>query len=129
MKLKVSFCVAILLLAASARAELTKEEAQKMLNKSGCAACHNIDTDKIGPAYKSVAEFYKTPSDTTKAFLKGEAPIDYLMKKIRAGTKSDNRHWTKSKDGKKSYGAMPPNTSARINDADLKSLLQFILSQ
>lgn len=108
--------------------KLSSDTAQKLITKSGCFACHAIDTMKIGPAYKDVAAHYRTPSPETTAYLKGKKPIDYLMEKVRAGTKPGvNKNWIKSKDGKP-YGMMTPNPASRISDADLHDLIEYILS-
>lgn len=108
---------------------LTTESANKLMMKSGCMTCHSIDTTKIGPSYKDVAARYANPNAETLAYLKGEKPADYLMKKVRTGTKIGvNKNWVKSKEGK-AYGMMTPNPVGRISDADLKDLITFILSQ
>lgn len=108
---------------------LTKDAANKIMMKSGCMTCHSIDTTKIGPAYKDVGARYTTPSAETLAYLKGESPLDYLVKKVRTGTKMGvNKNWIKSKEGK-TYGMMTPNPVTRISDADLKDLLTYILAQ
>lgn len=102
--------------------------ATKLMTKSGCVVCHSIDATKIGPAYKDVALRYKTPDAATLAYLKGEKPLDYLLKKVRTGTKIGvNKNWIKSKEGK-AYGLMTPNPVTKISDADLKELLTFILA-
>lgn len=108
---------------------LDKEGATRLMTKSGCMTCHSIDSTKIGPAYKDVGARYAAPDAATLAYLKGEKPFDYLMKKVRSGTKMGvNKNWIKSKEGK-AYGLMTPNPVTRISDADLKDLLTFILSQ
>lgn len=110
-------------------ATLDKEAATRLMTKSGCMTCHSIDSTKIGPAYKDVGARYAAPDAATLAYLKGEKPFDYLMKKVRSGTKMGvNKNWIKSKEGK-AYGLMTPNPVTRISDADLKDLLTFILSQ
>lgn len=110
-------------------APLTIETANKMMMKSGCMTCHSIDNTKIGPSYKDVGSRYSAPNAETLAYLKGEKPLDYLLKKIRTGTKVGvNKNWIKSKEGK-TYGMMTPNPVSRISDADLKDLVTFILSQ
>ena len=112
----------------SMSATLTADTANKMMMKSGCATCHSLDKMKIGPAYKEVAKRYSNLSPETLAYLKGEKPFDYLMKKVRTGTKIGvNKNWTKSPEGK-AYGMMTPNPPTRISDADLKDLLTYILS-
>lgn len=102
--------------------------ASKLLSKAGCMTCHTTDKDKIGPAYKDVAAHYTNPSPETIAYLKGEQPVDYLMKKVRTGTKPKlNKNWVKNKAGK-AYGLMTPNPPSKISDAELKDLITYILS-
>lgn len=121
--------VGLLLISSTAFAETyNKDTAAKLMTKSGCMTCHSLETTKIGPSYKDVSGRYASLSPETKAYLKGEAPIDYLMKKVRTGTKVGvNKNWIKSKEGK-TYGMMIPNPVSRISDANLKDLLTFILA-
>jgi cytochrome c len=119
----------VLALSTARAATLTKETANKMMMKSGCITCHSIDNNKIGPAYKEIGARYATPNAETLAYLKGEKPLDYLMKKVRTGTKVGiNKNWIKSKEGK-NFGMMTPHPVSRISDADLKDLVTFILTQ
>jgi cytochrome c len=126
-----TFCLTAilsLLTSAASAAALTTESANKLMMKSGCMTCHSIDNTKIGPAYKDVSARYNNPNAETLAYLKGERPADYLMKKVRTGTKVGvNKNWIKSKEGK-TYGMMTPNPVGRISDADLKDLVTFILT-
>ena len=107
---------------------LNKDAVNKLMMKSGCMTCHSIDKTKIGPSYTDIGARYANPDAETKAYLKGEAPLDFLMKKVRVGTKPNlNKHWLKSKEGK-TYGMMTPNPVSRISDANLKDLITYILS-
>ena len=107
---------------------LNKDAVNKLMMKSGCMTCHSIDKTKIGPSYSDIGARYAHPDAETKAYLKGEAPLDFLMKKVRVGTKPNlNKHWIKSKEGK-TYGLMTPNPVTRISDANLKDLITYILS-
>ncbi|MCK6593933.1 MAG: c-type cytochrome [Bacteriovoracaceae bacterium] len=107
---------------------LTSDTANKLMTKSGCMTCHSQDTTKIGPSYKEVSNRYNNLTPETLAYLKGEKPFDYLMKKVRTGTKIGvNKNWMKSKEGK-TYGMMTPNPPTRISDADLKDLITYILA-
>lgn len=127
--IKFLFMPLSILLAAGAAsaAPLTKEAANKLMMKSGCATCHSVDKSKIGPAYKEVGARYRNPSPETLAYLKGEKPVDYLVKKVRSGTKIGvNKNWLKSPEGKP-YGMMTPNPVSKISDADLKELIAFII--
>lgn len=126
---KLSWLMMLVILSRTQAATLTTETANKMMMKSGCMTCHSIDKTKIGPSYKDVGARYAAPDATTLAYLKGEKPMDYLLKKIRTGTKMGvNKNWIKSKEGK-AYGMMTPNPVTRISDADLKDLVTYILSQ
>ena len=122
------FLFAILISFSTATFALDKDSANKLMMKSGCMTCHSQDSTKIGPAYKDVGARYAAPDAATLAYLKGEKPLDYLMKKIRTGTKMGvNKNWIKSKEGK-AYGMMTPNPVSRISDADLKELVTYILT-
>ena len=81
--------------------------ADEALNKVGCMACHQKDKKLIGPAFKDIAAKYKGQDATTT-----------LMDKVRKG-------------GSGVYGPipipMPPNGPDKINDADLKLVVESIL--
>jgi len=91
------------LLGASATAQANEET----LNKAGCMACHSKDKKLVGPSLKEVAAKYKG-QDATAA----------LVQKVRSG-------------GKGVYGPipMPPNPPEKINEADLKGGVEWILKQ
>ncbi|MGZ8259768.1 MAG: c-type cytochrome [Caldimonas sp.] len=76
------------------------------MTKAGCTACHAKDKKLVGPAYKDVAAKYKGQGDATAK----------LMEKVRKG-------------GSGVYGPvpMPPNPPEKINDADLKAVVESIL--
>lgn len=94
-----SLLAPLLAMAAPAAEEAT-------LGKAGCLACHAKDKKIVGPAYKDVAAKYKGQAD---------APAK-LAEKVRKG-------------GSGVWGPipMPPNTPEKINDADLKIVLEWIL--
>lgn len=115
---------------ASFAATLNNDSAAKIMTKSGCMTCHSVDNTKIGPSYRDVAARYANPNSETQAYLKGEKPLEFLMKKVRTGTKmgaTGNKHWIKSKEGK-TYGLMTPNPVSRISDENLKDLLTYVLT-
>jgi cytochrome c len=93
--------VAAALLAASAWAAGPEDA----MNKAGCMACHAKDKKVIGPAFKEIAAKYRGQDATAK-----------LMEKVRKG-------------GSGVYGPIPmaPNPPDKINDADLKSAVEYIL--
>jgi cytochrome c len=78
---------------------------EKLLQASGCTACHSIDKKLVGPAYKDVAAKYRGN--------KG-AEAD-LIRKVKAGTKG-------------TWGDIPMPPNGHVKDEDIKTLVQFILS-
>ena len=87
---------------AAAPAQANPEEA---MAKAGCMACHTKDKKMVGPAFKEIAAKYK-----------GQDVVPTLMQKVRTG-------------GKGSFGPIPmaPNPPEKINDADLKEAVEYIL--
>lgn len=80
--------------------------AQALAQKSGCLACHSIDKKVLGPSYKDVAAKYK--GDKT-----AEAK---LIEKVKKG-------------GSGVWGPMPmPANSPQVKDADIKTMVAWILS-
>jgi cytochrome c len=75
--------------------------------KSGCVACHMVDKKMVGPSYKDIALKYKGRADA----------LPYLSKRVRQG-------------GPGNWGTVPmaPNDVKKVNDAELKSLLTWILA-
>jgi cytochrome c len=78
---------------------------EKLLQASGCTACHSMDKKLIGPAYKDVAAKYRG---------KKGAEAD-LAKKVKAGSKGV-------------WGDIPMTPNAHVKDEDIKTLVQWILS-
>ena len=80
--------------------------AEALAQKSGCLACHSIDKKVLGPSYKDVAAKYK--GDKT-----AEAK---LIEKVKKG-------------GSGVWGPMPmPANSPQVKDADIKTIVEWILS-
>ncbi|HUL95878.1 MAG TPA: c-type cytochrome [Usitatibacter sp.] len=78
---------------------------EALATKSGCLACHNVDKKIVGPAYKDVAAKYKNDKDA-------EAKLAEKVKKGGTGV------WGQI--------PMPPNT--QVSDADIHTLVKWILS-
>ena len=98
----------LMLGATTAHAALDDAKALDALKKGGCTACHAVDHKVLGPAYKDVA-----------AKRKGEADaVATLEKSVRGGSKG-------------TYGPMPmpPTAQAKISDADLHELLEWVLTK
>ena len=92
----------VLALAAGGTCSAGPEEA---MNKAGCLVCHAKDKKLVGPSFKDIAAKYK-----------GQSVLPKLSDKVRKG-------------GAGVFGPIPmaPNPPEKINDADLKAALEFIL--
>ena len=78
---------------------------EKLAQANGCMTCHQIDKKVLGPSYKEVAAKYRD-NKTAEAT---------LVKKVKDG-------------GKGVWGdmVMPPN--AHVKDADIASIVKWILA-
>ncbi len=95
-------CISGLLLAGSA---LAADVGLSLAQKNGCLNCHAVDRKVIGPAYKDVAAKYR-----------GQPGIeDKLVAKIRNG-------------GGGVWGTMPMPPNPQVSDADLHTLVKWVLS-
>lgn len=94
--------------AGPAAAQLDAAKAKALMDKAGCAACHTVDKKGVGPAYQDVAKKYKGNAGAA----------DMLVAKVRKG-------------GQGVWGPipMPPTPPDKIADADLKSLIGWVLAQ
>jgi cytochrome c len=76
-----------------------------LATKSGCMACHQVETKVVGPAYKDVAAKYKGQ----------EGAVDMLSAKVKAG-------------GAGVWGPVPMPPNAAVSDADIKTIVTWIMS-
>ena len=98
---RVLFSIALTALAASLPAHANEALAKKY----NCLACHSVDRPVVGPAYKAVAKKYA-----------GQKGIEAkLMAKVKNG-------------GAGVWGQTPMPPNATVSDADLKTLVHWILS-
>ncbi|MEO5654756.1 MULTISPECIES: c-type cytochrome [Nitrosospira] len=94
------------MVAASALLMVGTAQANADLAKSsGCLNCHTVDKKLVGPALKDIAAKYKADP----------AAADKLAVKIQKGSQGV-------------WGPIPMPPNAKVNDADAKTLAQFILS-
>ena len=105
MKRHVIVLAAALLAAGNARAALDNAAAQALMQKDGCSACHAIDRKVVGPAYQDVAAKYKGDKDA----------LAKLSDKVKKG-------------GSGVWGPVPMPPNAQVSDADIKTLVGWILS-
>lgn len=79
---------------------------EDLAKKNGCSACHNATKKVVGPAWHDVAAKYKGDAS---------AP-EHLAAKVKAG-------------GKGNWGTVPMPPQTKVGDADLKTLITWVLSQ
>ena len=107
MKLHLALLAAGLLLAGGAlgQAKVDAKAAEALALKSGCIACHSVDKKLIGPAYKDVAAKYNAEKDADSK----------LAAKVKAG-------------GSGVWGPVPMPPNGQVADADIKTLVAWVLS-
>jgi cytochrome c len=100
MKLIATALIAVgLLTAAPAMANMD------LAKKSNCMSCHTVDKKLVGPAYQEVAKKYAGNKDAVKM----------LSAKVKAG-------------GKGAWGEIPMPPNAAVKDADIETLVKWILA-
>jgi cytochrome c len=96
----VTLAGAALLAAGAAQAQ----SAEDLLKKHACTACHANDKKLVGPAYKEVANKYR--SDAKAAAM--------LADKVKKG-------------GTGTWGPVPMPPNANVPDADIKTMVTYVL--
>lgn len=97
---------AALFLALAATAALPAFAQEELAKKYNCFACHAVDKKLVGPAYKDVAAKYRNDKGA-------EAK---LFEKVKKG-------------GQGVWGQVPMPPNSQVPDADIKSLVKWVLSQ
>lgn len=87
-------------------ASASANDAQALATKYQCMACHKVESKLVGPAYKDVAAKYKGDPEA----------MNKLTAKVRNG-------------GKGVWGQVPMPPNKTISDDDLKTVIDWILSQ
>lgn len=102
----------IMLLAASTTvmslgtvATASAEDATALATKSGCLACHQVETKVVGPAYKDVAAKYKGQ----------DGALEMLVAKVKAG-------------GSGVWGPVPMPPNAQVSEEDIKTIVKWVLT-
>lgn len=93
------------LLATGPSAAVTEAEAMTIAQKNGCLACHQLDKKLVGPAWREVGKRYAGQADAEAR----------LLVKVKKG-------------GKDVWGPVPMPPNATVKDADIKTLVQFVLT-
>lgn len=89
-------------LAVAAAAPARADEA--LAKKHQCLACHQIDKKSVGPAYKDIAKKYKGQADA----------VAKLSAKVKKG-------------GSGVWGPIPMAPNPAVPDADIKTLVEWVL--
>ena len=77
-----------------------------LARKSGCMACHTVDSRMVGPSFKEIAAKYKGDKEAAKT----------LARKVRTG-------------GSGSFGSTPMLPApASVSDDDIRKIVAWILS-
>ena len=79
--------------------------AMDIAKKNGCLACHALDKKLVGPAWNEVG----------KKYAGDPAAAEQLVVKVKKGTKG-------------TWGAVPMPPNATVKDADIKVLVDFVLT-
>lgn len=79
--------------------------AMQIAQKNGCLACHALDKKLVGPAWNEVGKKYAGDA----------AAPEQLALKIKKGTKG-------------TWGPIPMPPNATVKDADIKTMVEFVLS-
>jgi len=103
----ISIAVACVALAFSAQSHAQTAAAPPVMKKSGCANCHSTDKKKVGPSYKETAAKYKGQADAEAKL------VTHLTTNPKVMV-----------DGKEE----PHSSLKTTNDADVKAVVQWILS-
>ena len=100
-----STMLALAAVALAAAGSAQAQDAAAMLQKSGCTACHAIDKKVVGPAYNDVSTKYKGDAGAAAK----------LADKVKKG-------------GSGVWGPIPMPPNAAVSDADIKTMVAYILS-
>ncbi len=80
-------------------------KADALLKKHNCVACHQLDKKAVGPAYKELAKKYKGQKNVAAK----------LAEKVKKG-------------GQGVWGPVPMPPNAAVPDADIKVMVEYVLS-
>jgi len=84
---------------------VTLEQGKQLLAKNDCLSCHKVDVKIVGPAYKDVAKKYPNNAEN----------VEKLTQKVIAG-------------GSGVWGDVPMSAHPSVPPADIKKMVQYILS-
>jgi cytochrome c len=79
---------------------------EELAKKHACFACHTVDKKMVGPSYKDVAAKYRSDKDAAAK----------LAQKVKNGSQGV-------------WGTIPMPPNSAVPDADIGTLVKWILSQ
>ena len=79
---------------------------EQLAKDAGCLSCHSVSTKIVGPAYKDIAAKNKGQADAA----------DRLAQSVRNGSKGN-------------WGRIPMPAHGSLSDADIKTLVKWVLAQ
>ncbi|WP_424260877.1 c-type cytochrome [Castellaniella sp.] len=100
-----ALCIPLLALGQTAVAAPDYAQVKDILTKNACLACHTVDKKVIGPAYQEVAAKHKGQADA----------VAVLTKSIKEGSSGQ-------------YGPIPMPPNAGISDADIKTVVEWLVA-
>lgn len=93
--------------ATAANASVDMAQGAALAKAHNCLGCHAISSKLLGPAYQDVAKKYKGDKDA----------VEKLSQKVKMG-------------GSGVWGPIPmPANGPKVNDADIKTLVEWVLAQ
>jgi cytochrome c len=91
---------------AAASAAVDMVQGAALAKSQNCLACHTVDKKLLGPAYRDVAKKYKGDKEAEEK----------LIHKVKTG-------------GSGVWGPIPmPANSPKVSDADIKTLVEWVLA-
>jgi len=106
--IRISAAAAALLVSGQALAAMDDAAANAAMGKGGCNACHAVAKKIVGPSFADIAAKYK---GDPKA-------VATLSEQVRKGGA-----------GKWGQVPMPPSPPDKISEADLKAVVEWILTK
>lgn len=108
MKLKISHLLAVSIVGSAIglmSLPAMADSGADLAKKNNCMSCHGVDKKIVGPAFKDIAKKYKGNAGA----------VAMLTAKVRDG-------------GKGVWGPIPMSPNKGINDADLKTMVEYVLA-
>ena len=83
----------------------------ELARRFGCMACHTVTTAIVGPAFRDVAQRYRTD----RAGERAQDKVAQLLNKLRNG-------------GSGAWGAVPMPAQSQLPEADARAVVEWILA-